>query len=136
MFSDINATVFDAGCDVPRGSVGFGTAEWYDLLDHASKEAKRVGLELAMTTCSGWSCAGGPWVTPAMGMKKLACTETVVSGGRPVEVRLAPIPNPHGFSADIAVVAFPEIGERAGAPFLGCRFKLDYGFLWQCEGEG
>ena len=130
------ATVFDAGCDVPRGSVGFGTAEWYDLLDHASKEAKRVGLELAMTTCSGWSCAGGPWITPAMGMKKLACTETVVSGGRPVEVRLAPIPNPHGFSADIAVVAFPEIGERAGAPFLGCRFKLDYGFLWQCEGEG
>ena len=130
------ATVFDAGCGVPRGKVRFGSQEWFGLMNHAAKEAKRLGLELATTTCSGWSCAGGPWIPPSMGMKKLAYTETTVRGGRRVEVKLEPIPNPHGFAKDIAVVAFPEIGERPGAPFVGCRFRLEYAQQWQCEGEG
>ena len=130
------ATIFDAGCGVPRGRVRFGSSQWYGLMDYAAKEAKRLGLELATTTCSGWSCAGGPWITPAMGMKELAYTEATFDGGCRVEVKLEPVPNPHGFAADIAVVAFPELGEMDGAPFLGCRFKLDHPPQWQCEGEG
>ena len=130
------ATVFDAGNGVPRGKIRFASPEWHDVVNHAAKEAKRLGLELATTTCSGWSCAGGPWVTPAMNMKKLALTSTTIAGGRSIEVKLAPIPNSHGFAADIAVVAFPEIGEKTDSPAVGVRFQLDYEWEWQCEGEG
>ena len=130
------ASVFDAGCGVPRGPVRFRTQEWFGLLDHAAKEAKRLGIELATTTCSGWSCAGGPWITPAMGMKRLAHTSLLVSGGKKVRAKLEAIPDPHGFSEDIAIVAVPEIKEKENAPFVGCRFQLDYPRQWQCEGEG
>ena len=39
-----------------------------------------------------------------MGMKELAYTEATFDGGCRVEVKLEPVPNPHGFAADIAVV--------------------------------
>ena len=42
------------------------STEWYDLLRHASREARRLGLQLDLTLGSGWPY-GGPFVPPELG---------------------------------------------------------------------
>ncbi len=39
---------------------------WWKLVVHATKEADRLGMRLAMNACDGWALAGGPWITPEM----------------------------------------------------------------------
>lgn len=101
------AQIFDAGCDIPAGPVAFGSEAWYDLLLHAAHEARRLGLELCLSNCSGWANSGGPWVTPEMGMKCVVWTETQVQGPSMESITLEQPENPHGFYRDIAVLAFP-----------------------------
>ena len=99
--------IFDVGCDIPPGDVKFGSPEWFDLLHHAHNEAKRLGLELGIHNCSGWSCSGGPWVAPADAMKVTMHSETVVKGPTRFSKRLPRIKKDNGFYADIAVLAYP-----------------------------
>ena len=56
--------IVDVACFVPPGPLKFNTPEWYDLLRHAQREAKRLGLEITLSNCSGWSNSGGPWIAP------------------------------------------------------------------------
>ena len=56
--------------------INFATPEWYHAVLHSAEEAKRLGLEMSIFSCAGWSEAGGPWVTPGMAMKKLVWSET------------------------------------------------------------
>lgn len=102
------AQIFDAGCGIPAGPVAFNSPEWFDAVAHAAKEARRLGLELCLANCSGWTSSGGPWITPDKSMKFLAHTETEVAGPlSPCRVSLAQPPDPHGFYEDIAVFAYP-----------------------------
>ena len=101
------AQIFDAGCDIPAGPLAYNTPEWFDTIKHAAAEARRLGLELCLPNCSGWSSSGGPWNPPENGMKKLDWTETVVTGPTTFTGVLKQPPNPHGFYADIAVLAMP-----------------------------
>ena len=99
--------IFDVGCDIPPGDVKFGSPEWFDILRHVHNEAKRLGLELSIHNCSGWSCSGGPWVSPADAMKVTMHSETVVTGPMRFSKRLPRIKKDNGFYADIAVLAYP-----------------------------
>ena len=54
-----------------RGSVDYGSDEWYELTNHAINEAKRLGLEFDMHNCPGWSSTGGKWITPDHAGKEL-----------------------------------------------------------------
>ena len=45
--------------------------KWWDMVAFAVSEAKRLGLELGIHNCPGYSTSGGPWITPELGMKKL-----------------------------------------------------------------
>ena len=47
--------MFDAGCAIPPGGVDFNSPAWYDLFAHAAAEARRLGLEICIPNCSGWS---------------------------------------------------------------------------------
>ena len=58
------ALMFDVSSYYTEGEVAFGTEEYYNLLDHAANEAKRLGMEFGIHNCNGWSSSGGPWVTP------------------------------------------------------------------------
>ena len=89
--------MFDAGCDMPAGPVKFNSTEWFELIRHAAVEAKRLGLEICLPNCSGWSSSGGPWVKPEDGMKEIVWAE----GGKRPDV----LPS-HPFYRDIAVIAF------------------------------
>lgn len=75
------AMIFDVVGGLPVGSVAFGSEAWFDLLHYAHEEARRLGLELSIMDCSGWSSSGGPWVKPEDSMKHVVHTETIVRGG-------------------------------------------------------
>ena len=116
--------VFEVGCFAPRGPVSFGSPEWFSVMRHIHAEAKRLGLEVAVRDCSGWSLSGGPWITPADSMKTAVFTETNVEGPKKVRCILPREQNDNGFYADIAVLAYPT--PAAGAA-LG-DFKAKAGF--------
>ena len=101
------AQIFDAGLALPKGDVAFATEAWYDCIVHADREARRLGIELCVANCSGWTSSGGPWITPALSMKYVTNTMVVVKGGERFEGVL-PLPDDTaGFYEDIAVLAFP-----------------------------
>ena len=110
------AQIFDAGLALPKGPVAFASDEWFDCLAHANREAKRLGLELCLANCSGWTSSAGPWITPELSMKYV--TNTVVRGkGGERFVGTLPLPvKTNGFYEDIAVLAFPTPTGRAKWP--------------------
>ena len=95
--------LFDGGMGVPLvvpEPVRPGTPAWADAIDTAVRTADALDLELAVATSSGWSAAGGPWVVAADAMKKVVWSETVVDGGDPVRIELAPLPTVAGLYQD------------------------------------
>ena len=102
------AQIFDAGLALPKGPVAFASDAWFDCLVHADREAKRLGIELCIANCSGWTSSAGPWITPELSMKYVVDTKVRVKGGERFDGRL-PLPKKtNGFYEDIAVLAFPE----------------------------
>ncbi|MFC7492823.1 MULTISPECIES: glycosyl hydrolase [unclassified Nocardioides] len=41
----------------------FLSAEWVSALDHTTRQATRLGMQVDLTSGSGWTM-GGPWITP------------------------------------------------------------------------
>ena len=107
------AQIFNAAEGIPPGPVAFNSPEWVGLVKHAAKEARRLGLELCLHNCAGWSSSGGPWNTPENGMKVVVTSERQVRGPSAFADALPQPPAKLGFYRDIAVLAFrtPE-GER------------------------
>ena len=99
--------MFDAGCAIPPGKLDFNSPAWCDMFKHAASEARRLGLEICIPNCSGWSSSGGPWNMPSNGMKKVVFTETPVKGPMAFKAKLPRTANDNGFYEDIAVLAFP-----------------------------
>ena len=99
--------MFDAGCNIPAGPLKFNSPEWFDMFNHAQKEAKRLGLEICIPNCSGWSSSGGPWNPPANAMKVTTYTETAAKGPSKFRGKLPRTKDDNGFYEDIAVLAYP-----------------------------
>ena len=122
------AQVFDVSDGICPGPVAFNSDAWMDMLRHANEEAKRLGLELCLANCSGWSSSGGPWVKPSDSQKNLVFAETVVRGGTRFSGRLAQAPDPHGFYRDLRVVAFPRpAAERVDPAAYGAATRIEKG---------
>ncbi|TSA37121.1 MAG: hypothetical protein D4R65_01535 [Verrucomicrobiaceae bacterium] len=101
------AQIFNVGSGIPAGPVKFLGPEWRELMQHAAKEADRLGVELCLHNCPGWSSSGGPWNTPENAMKQLALSETTLKGPSHFSGTL---PQPRAtldFYRDIEVLAFP-----------------------------
>jgi hypothetical protein len=64
------AQIFNVGSGIPAGPVKFLGPEWRELMQHAAKEADRLGVELCLHNCPGWSSSGGPWNTPENAMSQ------------------------------------------------------------------
>ena len=116
--------MFDAGCAVPPGPLKFNSDDWFDMFAHAHREAKRLGLEICIPNCSGWSSSGGPWNPPANGMKVVSFTETAAKGPSRFSGKLPRTAKDNGFYEDIAVLAYPtpkgdaKIGNLAAKAFF------------------
>lgn len=90
--------------DVQRGSVKALSEPWWGLVEHAIREGGRLGVNIGMFNCPGWSQSGGPWIKPDQAMRYMVSTERRVTGPARFEERLVPPAEPF---QDIAVLAFP-----------------------------
>ena len=96
--------------------------EWWQLVEHAFKEAERTGIQLGMSACDGWATAGGPVIQPKDAMKKVVWSLSHLEGGKPF-TGMIPEPPLHAgtyqdggeefqderkFYRDIACYAFPS----------------------------
>jgi len=99
--------IFDAGCAIPAGELKFNTPEWFETVRFAVKEAQKRGMRTTLANCSGYSTAGGPWITPDNAMKTVRYTVKDVIGPCRID-ELPPQPDDRfGFYEDIAVLAYP-----------------------------
>jgi hypothetical protein len=133
---------FDAALATPQiveERLAYMTPGWKAAFRHAAAEASRHDLELAVAASAGWSETGGPGVTPADAIKKLAWSEMEVEGGRPMAAALPHPPETTGpyqnvmledplaafeqrevhappqHYADVAILAFPVAADRPAA---------------------
>ncbi|MEK6700727.1 MAG: glycosyl hydrolase [Planctomycetota bacterium] len=101
------AQIFNVSEGIPEGPILYNTPEWRELVKFAATEASRLGLELCIHDCAGWSSSGGPWVKPEHAMQTVTVTETKVKGPRKfAEVVAQPKANV-GFYRDVVILAFP-----------------------------
>ena len=102
------AQIFTVDQSAVKGPVKFMSKEWRGLVHHALEVAGRLGLEISMEGCDGWSESGGPWVAPAQSMQKLVWTETEVNGGQIIMMESLSKPlGFHDYYEDIASFAYP-----------------------------
>ncbi len=103
---------------IKGGEVKALTEEWWQLIEHAIREGGRLGVDVGLFNCPGWSQSGGPWVKPEQAMRYVVLPETRLRGPQRFEGRL---PRPGDDFQDIAVLAFPapagdaETAETRGA---------------------
>lgn len=73
--------LFNAG--MPAGPTPSGpdfmSRGWRDTVQHAVREADRLGLEVSINLCSGWD-AGGPWITDDTAAHHYAQADLVLKG--------------------------------------------------------
>ncbi len=121
------AQIFNVSESIPDGPVKIMSPEWLELVKFAASEADRVGLELCMHNCSGWSSSGGPWITPDLAMQKVISAEVAVKGPQHYAAELPLPPANEGFYRDIAVLAFPTPKDGAArVKDIGVKAGFDY----------
>ena len=104
------AQIFNVGGEIisiPEGPVKFMSPDWLDLIKHAATEADRLGIELCLHNCAGWSSSGGPWITPEYSMQVVVYNELKTTG--PARFNQI-LPQPYtnmDYYRDIAILAFP-----------------------------
>ena len=103
------AQIFNVDCGIPNGPVPFMSPEWRAMVKHAIQEADRLGLELCLHNCAGWSSSGGPWITPELAMKKVTYDQVYVTGPVHVDQQLPKPATLLDYYRDIAVLAFPSL---------------------------
>ena len=101
------ATIVNVDCGIPRGDVPFMSPEWRADFKFAVQEANRLGLQLCVENCAGWSSSGGPWNTVTNAMQRVTTSELRVIGPTNFNALLPQPPTTLGFYRDIAVLAFP-----------------------------
>ena len=105
------AQIFNITQGMPKGpNATYLSPEWRKLVQHAIKEADRIGISLGMHNCAGWSSTGGPWNTPEHSMQKLVFSETAVTGPCSFNASLEKPETKLGFYRDVTVMALPESG--------------------------
>jgi hypothetical protein len=114
--------LFNITQGIPNGPVKYNSDEHHEIIKHAAAECERLGLSFGVHNCDGWTSSGGPWITPEQSMKMVAYSETLVKGGKNIEVQLAEPTKREGFYRDIAVIAYPalesEIADATNPPII------------------
>ncbi len=101
-------SVFIGNINPPEedGKVPLFSDLWWDCMVHAVNEGKRLGVDIGVFNCPGWSQSGGPWVKPEMAMRYLAYSETVVQGPEKISQELV---KPKEEFQDVYVLAYPAL---------------------------
>lgn len=112
--------------------------EWRARLRFAAAECARLGMTLEVNVSSGF-VAGGPWITPALGMQRLVASETVVDGGKAISLKLPQPPTKLDYYRDVAVLAYPTPagGERSlsNPNLMSIPAEVDVNALFSTDGR-
>jgi hypothetical protein len=91
------------------GLIAF-TDAWWQMVRHAAAEGKRLGIDVGLHNCPGYTSTGGPWITPELAMQQIFQSETRVEGGAAFEGILPrPKVDPRGD------MLFPMVNKQTGA---------------------
>ena len=119
--------IMHVGAGIPAGPVKFFSNQWRELFRFAVSEAERLGMEVSMNACDGWTGTGGPWIKPEEAMMKLVWTKKTINGVADEPITLAQPETTLGVYHDVAVLAFPtppanhpasRIRRRKGNPHI------------------
>lgn len=61
---------------------------YWEALRFAAAEADRLGLEIGLHNTVGYSTTGGPWIDEKRSMQRLVWSDTLVSGGTELNLKL------------------------------------------------
>jgi len=111
------AQMFTVDQGIPAGKALYNGPLWQEMVTHAVKEAGRLGMELCIHNCAGWSSSGGPWIKPQYAMQVVAWSTTKVHGPVHFSAALPKGKAPKVYSKvdyykDIAVYAFKTPAEE------------------------
>lgn len=126
------------------------TDPWWKLVRHAAEEGRRLGIDVGLHNCPGYTSTGGPWITPELAMQQIFQSQVLVEGGTvfdgmlprpPVDPRgdmLFPmvnkqtgllekpiIPGRTNYWRDIAVLAVPAEGVIATDAVIDLTDRMD-----------
>lgn len=76
------------GQGVPYGDIKIFSEEWWEVLHAALKKAAELNIEIGIFNSPGWSQSGGPWVKPSESMRYLASADTLINGGKKIQLIL------------------------------------------------
>ncbi len=89
---------------MPSGDVRILSEEWWQHIEHAIREGKRLGIDIGLFNCPGWSQSGGPWVKSSEAMRYIVYSEIEVEGDAEIVRRLK---RPQNCFEDIKTIAIP-----------------------------
>ncbi|MBZ5564580.1 MAG: hypothetical protein LAP13_19450 [Acidobacteriia bacterium] len=118
--------LYEVDLFVPKGPARFLSPPWRELMQHAFKEATRLGIAMAIHNDGGYSGSGGPWITPELSMQMVVSSETFLEG--PARFT-GTLPQPlaiQDYYRDIQVLAFPTPYAES-VRMAECSPKLTYG---------
>ena len=135
---------FDAGgVNMPKAAPfkrPYLSDSWKEAYRYAVRLADSLGMEMTVASAPGWSCTGGPWVTPEDAMKKIEWRVVEVPGGalemklpdltkvtgpyQDIPLRHESLPAP-SYGYDIAVIAVRLPAEEKSLAELGGRIRKD-----------
>ena len=107
------ATIVNVSEGIPHGPVNFMSPEWRADFKFAMQEANRLGLEMCVENCAGWSSSGGPWNTVTNAMQRVTASEMRVTGPTNFSAVLPQPTTTMDYYRDIAVLAFPALDAGA-----------------------
>ena len=123
------ATIVNVDCGIPAGPVKFMSPEWREDFKFAVSEADRLGLELCVENCAGWSSSGGPWNTVTNAMQRVTTSEVRVTGPANFSAALPQPATKLGYYRDIAVLAFPAPSAKAIIENIDAKDGLNGNFV-------
>ncbi|WP_051697524.1 glycosyl hydrolase [Prevotella sp. 10(H)] len=91
-----------------EGTVKTLSDEWLECMRHAIREGSRIGINVSLFNCPGWSQSGGPWVKPEDAMRYLVYSEVEVEGPKTISQYIG---KPKDFFQDVSVIAYPVLLE-------------------------
>ena len=108
---------FSVSSGIPKGPADYLSPLWIVLMKHAAEESARLGLEFDMHNCMGWTSSGGSWITPELSMQQAVWSESFVSGGRNINLKLPQPFKKQDYYRDTYVLAFPSF-EKESKPWF------------------
>jgi hypothetical protein len=61
---------------------------YWEAIRFAASEAQRLGLEIGLHNTVGYSTTGGPWIDEEHSMQRLVWSDTIISGGSELSLKL------------------------------------------------